>query len=44
MESYNRRDFVEAGLDMVFVQDNESKSKKEVLEECIFKLNLHKVN
>ena len=29
MESYNRRDFIEAGLDMVFVQDNESKSKKE---------------
>ena len=31
MESYNRRDFVEAGLDMRFVQDNESKSKKGVL-------------
>ena len=36
MESYNRRDFVEAGLDMVFVQDNESKSKKGVLRGLHF--------
>ena len=36
MESYNRRDFEEAGLDMVFVQDNESKSKKGVLRGIIF--------
>ena len=36
MESYNRRDFVEAGLDMVFVQDNESKSKKGVLRGMHF--------
>ena len=36
MESYNRRDFVEAGLDMVFVQDNESKSSKGVLRGLHF--------
>ena len=36
MESYNRRDFVEAGLDMEFVQDNESKSKKGVLRGMHF--------
>ncbi len=26
METYNERDFIEAGLDMSFVQDNHSKS------------------
>ena len=36
MESYNRRDFVDAGLDMVFVQDNESKSSKGVLRGLHF--------
>ena len=36
IETYNRRDFVEAGLDMVFVQDNESKSKKGVLRGMHF--------
>lgn len=36
MESYNRKDFVEAGLDMVFVQDNESRSKKGVLRGMHF--------
>lgn len=36
MESYNRKDFVEAGLDMTFVQDNESKSKKGVLRGMHF--------
>lgn len=36
MESYNRADFAEAGLDMVFVQDNESKSKKGVLRGMHF--------
>lgn len=36
MESYNRADFVEAGLEMVFVQDNESKSKKGVLRGMHF--------
>lgn len=31
METYNYEDFKAAGLDMVFVQDNQSKSKKGVL-------------
>ncbi|HGL5936769.1 TPA: dTDP-4-dehydrorhamnose 3,5-epimerase family protein, partial [Clostridioides difficile] len=31
METYNKREFLEAGLDMEFVQENESKSKKGVL-------------
>ena len=31
METYNERDFREAGLDMRFVQDNQSMSSKGVL-------------
>ena len=36
METYNKKAFEEAGLDMVFVQDNESKSKKGVLRGMHF--------
>lgn len=36
MESYNRNAFVEAGLTMEFVQDNESKSSKGVLRGLHF--------
>lgn len=36
METYNYEDFKEAGLDMVFVQDNQSKSKKGVLRGMHF--------
>ncbi len=36
METYNRRDFAEAGLDMVFVQDNQSLSSKGVLRGLHF--------
>ena len=36
MESYNKKDFEEAGLSMTFVQDNESKSKKGVLRGLHF--------
>ncbi|MEF9992432.1 MAG: dTDP-4-dehydrorhamnose 3,5-epimerase [Romboutsia sp.] len=36
MESYNRKDFEEAGLNMLFVQDNESRSKKGVLRGMHF--------
>lgn len=36
MESYNFRDFKEAGLDMEFVQDNHSKSEKGVLRGLHF--------
>lgn len=36
MESYNKKDFFEAGLTMEFVQDNESKSSKGVLRGLHF--------
>ncbi len=36
MESYNQEHFVEAGLNMTFVQDNESKSSKGVLRGLHF--------
>ena len=38
MESYNKKDFEEAGLYMEFVQDNESKSKKGVLRGMHFQI------
>ena len=36
METYNYNDFKEAGLDMVFVQDNQSRSTKGVLRGLHF--------
>ena len=39
METYNLNDFKEAGLDMVFVQDNQSMSKKGVLRGLHFQIN-----
>ena len=36
METYNQKDMKEAGLDMVFVQDNQSMSKKGVLRGLHF--------
>lgn len=36
METYNKKDFDEAGLTMTFVQDNESKSSKGVLRGMHF--------
>ena len=36
MESYSQKDFAEAGLTMMFVQDNESKSRKGVLRGLHF--------
>ena len=36
METYNKNDFEKNGLNMVFVQDNESKSKKGVLRGLHF--------
>lgn len=36
METYSQRDFKEAGLNMVFVQDNQSMSKKGVLRGLHF--------
>ena len=39
METYNEKVFKEAGLDYVFVQDNQSKSKKGVLRGLHFQIN-----
>ena len=39
METYNRSDFHEAGLDMEFVQDNQSSSRKGVLRGLHFQKN-----
>ena len=39
METYNQRDFEEAGIDCVFVQDNQSASKRGVLRGLHFQLN-----
>ena len=36
METYNQRDFAEAGLNMKFVQDNQSRSCKGVLRGLHF--------
>jgi dTDP-4-dehydrorhamnose 3,5-epimerase len=38
METYNYHDFLEAGLDVEFVQDNQSKSKKGVLRGLHFQI------
>lgn len=39
METYNQNDMKEAGLDMEFVQDNQSKSVKGVLRGLHFQIN-----
>lgn len=39
METYNYKEFKENGLDMVFVQDNQSKSKRGVLRGLHFQRN-----
>lgn len=39
METYNQNDFSEEGLDMVFVQDNQSMSTKNVLRGLHFQIN-----
>lgn len=38
MESYNEKEFIQAGLHLNFVQDNESKSKKGVLRGLHFQV------
>ncbi len=38
IETYNQRDMLEAGLDMTFVQDNESMSRKGVLRGLHFQI------
>ena len=44
METYSQRDMVEAGLNIPFVQDNQSMSTKGVLRDCIFKNSIPKLN
>ena len=39
METYNYNDYKEAGIDMEFVQDNQSMSKKGVLRGLHFQIN-----
>lgn len=39
METYNQRDMEDAGLDMIFVQDNQSMSSKGVLRGLHFQIN-----
>ena len=39
METYNYNDFKEAGIDVQFVQDNQSSSKKGVLRGLHFQIN-----
>ena len=41
METYNQNDFDELGLNMKFVQDNESKSKRGVLRGLHFQKKHH---
>ena len=39
METYNKNDFKDAGYDLTFVQDNQSKSSKGVLRGLHFQIN-----
>ena len=39
METYNERDFVEAGIDVKFVQDNQSSSSQGVLRGLHYQIN-----
>lgn len=38
METFNKKDYIEVGLDMEFVQDNQSKSRKGVLRGLHFQI------
>ena len=40
METYNQNDFKEAGLNMTFVQDNQSMSVKGVLRPSFFRSSI----
>lgn len=42
METYNSKDMQEAGIDRVFVQDNQSCSTKECSADSIFRRNTHR--
>ena len=42
METYNKKDMNEAGLDMNFVQDNQSCSKRAFSEDFIFRSSIRR--
>lgn len=44
METYNQNDMNEAGLEMIFVQDNQSMSTKGFSVVCTFKNSIHRVS
>ena len=44
METYNYNDYRAAGIDMEFVQDNQSSSKKGVLRDCIFRSIIRRIS
>lgn len=44
METYNYNDFKEAGIDQVFVQDNQSASKRVYSVVCIFRSTFHRIS
>ena len=44
METYQYNDFKEAGIDVVFVQDNQSASKRVFCADCIFRKIIHRTN
>ena len=44
METYNYKDYRDAGIDMEFVQDNQSSSRKGVLRGLHFQVIIHRTN
>ena len=44
METYNYNDYKAAGIDQIFVQDNQSASKKAFCADCIFRFIIHRIN
>lgn len=44
METYNYQDFKEAGIDVQFVQDNQSASKKVCCADCIFRSTIRRTS
>lgn len=44
METYNYNDYKAAGIDMEFVQDNQSSSKREFSGAFISRFSIHRTN
>lgn len=44
METYNYQDFKEAGIDVQFVQDNQSASQKGCCVGCIFRSTIRRTS